>query len=69
MSFAIIRAEDEEKTFPVKAMCRVLQVSTSGYYAWLHRKPAPRNERTAQLTAKVRAAHDAPTEARASPGS
>ena len=59
MRFAIVRAEDEEKTFPVKAMCRVLQVSTSGYYAWLHRKPAPRNERTAQLTAKVRAAHDA----------
>ena len=57
MRFAFIRAEDEEKTFPIAAMCRVLKVSTSGYYAWLRRRPSERNQRKADLTAKVKAAH------------
>ena len=59
MRFAFIRAEDEQKTFPVETMCRVLEVSTSGYYAWLHRKPSERSKRNAELTEKVQAAHDA----------
>ena len=59
MRFAFIRAEDEQKTFPVEAMCRVLEVSTSGYYAWLQRKPSERSKRNAELTDKVQAAHDA----------
>ena len=58
MRFAFIRAEDEKKTFPVAAMCHVLQVSTSGYYAWLRRKPSARNQRKTRLTEKVRAAHE-----------
>jgi len=57
--FAFIRAEDEQKTFPVGVMCRVLDVSTSGYYAWLHRKPSKRSQRKEALTAKVKAVHDA----------
>ena len=59
MRFAFIRAEDEQKTFPVETMCRVLEVSTSGYYAWLRRKPSKRSERTAELTEMVQAAHEA----------
>jgi putative transposase len=59
MRFAFIRAENAQKTFPVEAMCRVLEVSTSGYYAWLHRKPSERSKRNAALVTKVRAAHDA----------
>jgi len=57
--FALIRAEDEQKTFPIESMCRALEVSTSGYYAWLHRKPSERSKRNAELTEKVQAAHDA----------
>jgi len=58
MKFAFIRAEDEKKTFPVVPMCRVLEVSTSGYYAWLHREPSEQSQRKAELTAKVKAAHE-----------
>lgn len=57
MKFGFILAEDGRKTFPVAAMCRVLQVSTSGYYAWLQRKPSEREQRRAVLTDKVKAAH------------
>lgn len=59
MRFAFIRAEDEKKGFPVETMCRVLEVSTSGYYAWLHRKPSERSKRKAELTTKIKAVHDA----------
>ena len=58
MKFAFIRAEDEKKTSPVVPMCRVLEVSTSGYYAWLHREPSEQSQRKAELTAKVKAAHE-----------
>ena len=47
------------RTFPVTAMCRVLGVSTSGYYAWFDRKPSTRSQRTEALTAKVKATHRA----------
>jgi transposase InsO family protein len=59
MRFAFIRAEDEQKTFPVEPMCRVLSVSTSGYYAWLKRKPTKRSARKAELTEMVKAVHEA----------
>jgi len=39
----------------VTAMCRVLGVSRSGYYDWLHRKPSRRELDDRRLTAKVRA--------------
>jgi len=59
VKFAFIRAEDEESTFPVAAMCRALGVSTSGYYAWCTRKPSKRSQRKEALTAKVKATHEA----------
>ena len=34
MRFAFIRRHTGE--FPLDVMCRVLEVSASGYYAWLH---------------------------------
>ena len=39
-------------------MCRVLKVSTSGYYAWRNRKPSKRAREDAMLTEKIREIHD-----------
>nr|WP_157061490.1 hypothetical protein [Legionella brunensis] len=36
-------------------MSRVLSVSVSGYYAWLHRKPSARLERDKELSKKIKA--------------
>ena len=41
-------------TFPVVVMCRVLEVSDSGYYDWQRRKPSPRADRTAKIRGDVR---------------
>lgn len=41
----------------VATMCRVLGVSTSGFYAWLVRKPSKRAQRDAELLAKIRRIH------------
>ena len=42
---------------PVHTMCRVLQVSASGYYAWRQRAPSPRSIANAVLTERIRAIH------------
>lgn len=52
MKYAWIKQHRD--SFPVTAMCRVLAVSTSGYYGWLRRKPGPRAERTAAIQTNVR---------------
>lgn len=38
-------------------MCRVLEVSTSGYYAWRGRKPSRREQANATLLEEIRAIH------------
>ena len=38
-------------------MCRVLEVSTSGYYAWLKRPPSPREQEDEQLTKRIKEIH------------
>src|SRR5262249_3951197 len=40
-------------------MCRLLGVSTSGYHAWVKRRPSRRAETDAVLIADVRTAHAA----------
>ena len=42
-------------SYAVKTMCRMLRVSTSGYYASRIRPPSARSERQAMLTAQIRA--------------
>lgn len=39
-------------------MCRVLEVSTSGYYAWRDRPPSERDRRDAALTEHIRTVHE-----------
>ena len=39
--------------YPVATMCRVLEVSTSGYYAWLSRPPSRRSREDAILTQRI----------------
>jgi putative transposase len=38
-------------------MCRVLEVSTSGFYAWLVRKPSKRAQRDAELVEEIQKIH------------
>ena len=42
----------------VATMCRVLGVSTSGYYAWLRRGASARSRRDVELSARIAAIHD-----------
>ena len=41
----------------MRVLCRVVQVTPSGFYAWRQRPPAPRTIEDACLTVHVRAAH------------
>ena len=43
--------------YPVTTMCRVLEVSTSGYYAWLKRSPSKRAVADAALTEMISEIH------------
>jgi transposase InsO family protein len=43
--------------YPIATMCRVLEVSTSGYYAWLQRPPSRRAREDQALTQKIRTIH------------
>jgi len=47
----------ERNTWPVVRMCRVLEVSVSGFYDWLKRTPSPRTQADEQLTRRIRAVH------------
>jgi putative transposase len=43
-----------ESEFGVKAMCRVLGVSRSGYYAWRSRAESPRSQANERLLVRIR---------------
>src|SRR4051812_2062074 len=55
MKFAFIAARDV--AFPVSAMCRVLGVTRSGFYAWQKRPRPARAKSDAQLAIAVAAVH------------
>ena len=54
-----MKAMSDRKAFPIHAMCRALEVSRSGYYAWLGRPESARSQRNARLSVAIRAAHQA----------
>jgi len=45
--------------FPVDAMCRVLDVSRSGYYGWVRREPSAREQRRARIASATAESHAA----------
>ena len=49
--FGFIAATKAEHS--IKVMCRVLEVSRSGYYAWTGREPCPRAREDERLTARI----------------
>lgn len=55
MKFSFILAE--KASFPVRAMCRVLSVSPSGFYAWCKRPEAKRAQRNRALAVVIADAH------------
>ena len=55
VNYAMIRGLQQD--YPVPFMCRIYDVSLSGYYAWLGRPPSKRAQEEARLEVKIRAAH------------
>jgi len=51
------RIDELRQQHPVAAMCRVLDVSESGYHAWRKRPPSPRAQENARLEVEIKAAH------------
>ena len=45
--------------FPIRALCRVLGVSSSGYHDWLGRRPSAREAANARLGEQIRQVHQA----------
>lgn len=43
--------------YPLWLLCRVLEVSRSGYYAWTRRRPSKRTQENARLEVAIQAAH------------
>jgi putative transposase len=48
---------DNQAAYPIATMCRLLGVSTSGYYAWAKRTPSRRTQEDAALLGEIRAVH------------
>lgn len=55
MKFAFIHAE--KAAFPVAFMCKQLEVSRSGYYAWVDRPAPAKTAADAQLAVEIAAVH------------
>jgi transposase InsO family protein len=47
----------EKAHYPVRVMCRVLQVSPSGFYAWARRPPSARSRQSEALKPVIAEAH------------
>ena len=55
MKFAFIA--DHREDYPITTMCRVLGVSTSGFYAWQGRPVCERQQANQRLLAEIQAIH------------
>ena len=50
--------EQNRDSFPVSTLCRVLKVSTSGFYKSLRATPSRRSQRNKEIKATVRTVYD-----------
>jgi putative transposase len=50
--------KSNQAEFPVSTVCRLLDVSSSGYYAWRDRKPSRRSQSDEVLTDRIRQIHE-----------
>jgi transposase InsO family protein len=57
MRYPFIHAE--KANYPVRVLCRVLQVSRSGFYAWSKRRPSRRELADRRLRVEIKALHQA----------
>ncbi|KIH96390.1 transposase [Streptomonospora alba] len=55
--YSLVR-ECAADSIPVAVTCRVLNVSTSGYYAWRDRPESPRAQRNREITKTIRTIHE-----------
>ena len=55
MKFAFIAAE--KASFPVRVLCRTLEVSRAGFYAWHTRPPAARTLADQRFGMEIQAIH------------
>ena len=51
------RIEEWRQHHPVATMCRILEVSESGYHAWRQRPPSARKQENLRLEIEIKAAH------------
>ena len=65
MRFRFVEAE--KANYPIRLMCRCLNVSRSGYYAWLKRPASPRAKQDARLRVEISASHRASRKSYGSP--
>ena len=50
---------DAEKAYyPISLLCRILKVSSSGYYGWKDRSPSKRDRENAALTHQITEIHE-----------
>lgn len=56
MKFAFI--EEHLQAFPIDLTCQVLEVSRSGYYAWLRRPASLQEKRQEDLARKIKIVHE-----------
>lgn len=50
--------QEHRKVWPLRVMCRVLEVSRSGYYAWQGRPPSARFRRRTELRTAIHRVHE-----------
>ena len=48
---------DHDRTYRIRVMCRVLHVSTSGFYGWKRRPESGRAQANRDLLQRIRAIH------------
>jgi transposase InsO family protein len=56
VKFAFVKAH--RRFWPVNVICRVLEVTRSGFFAWLKRQVSERRRRRAELAEKIKATHE-----------